>query len=120
MIVEKGLQTWTATILGAVLLLVGIIGFIDNPLVGPDGLFSVNSLHNLVHLLSGAVGLGIGIWGSIIAARWFNKVFGIVYALVAVLGFAGLAGFLDANMADHVLHTILAVVPIGIGFWGKD
>lgn len=115
---EKGLQTWFATVLGAVLLLIGIIGFINDPVFG---LFNVNALHNLIHLLSGAIGIWAGVWGGVLAARWFNKVFGIVYAVVAVLGFAGLlTGLLDLNAADNWLHVLFAVVPIGVGFFGKD
>jgi hypothetical protein len=115
---EKGLQTWFAAILGAVLLLVGIIGFVNDPVLG---LFNVNGLHNVVHLLSGAIGIWAGVWGGILASRWFNKVFGIVYLLVAVLGFTGLlTGLLDVNAADNWLHVLLGIIPIGIGFWGKD
>lgn len=115
---EKGLQTTFAAILGAVLLLVGIIGFVQDPVLG---LFEVNALHNVVHLLSGAIGVWAGVWGGIAASRWFNRIFGIVYALVAILGFTGVvAPLLDLNSADNWLHVLLAVVPIGVGFWGRD
>jgi hypothetical protein len=117
---EKGLQTWFATIVGAVLLLVGIIGFFNNPVLG---LFPVNGPHNLVHILSGAVGIWAGVWGGTIAARWFNRVFGIVYALVAILGFVApgvMAKILEADMKDHLLHTVLAIAGLVVGFWNRD
>ena len=117
---EKGLQTWFATIVGAVLLLVGIIGFFNDPVLG---LFPVNGLHNLVHILSGAVGIWAGVWGGTVAARWFNRVFGIVYALVAILGFVApsvMASLLEADSKDHYLHTLLAIAGLVVGFVKKD
>jgi hypothetical protein len=44
-----------AVVLGIVFLAVGILGFFPNPLLSPTGLFVVNTAHNLVHLISGAV-----------------------------------------------------------------
>ena len=39
---------------GVTFVLAGLLGFIPNPLVAPDGIFAVNTMHNLVHLLTGA------------------------------------------------------------------
>jgi hypothetical protein len=114
---EKGVQTMFATILGAVLLLVGIIGFVSNPVLG---IFDVNGLHNAVHLLSGAVLVGLGVWGSTASARTGNRAFGIIYGLVAILGFAGLAGFLVVNGADNILHTLIALASLIVGFGVKE
>jgi len=79
----------TAAILfGVVFLLVGILGFV--PSITKDemllGIFHVNFAHNVVHLASGAVFLLCGMAGAS-SSRMFFKIFGIVYALVAVLGF---------------------------------
>jgi hypothetical protein len=117
---EKGTQTWFATILGAVLLLVGIIGFINNPVLG---LFPVNGLHNAVHLLTGLVFLGVGVWGSMGSARTTNKVLGIVYLLVAIVGFVWGLSFLQVgvgNDPDNYLHLLLGIAPLAVGFWAKD
>ena len=50
----------------------------------------------------------------------FFKIFGIVYALVAVLGFMkgnGLVlGMISNNTADTWLHVVLAVVMLFLGF----
>ena len=119
-IVEKGLQTYFAAGLGAVLLLVGIIGFIQDPIVT---LFEVNGLHNGVHLLSGAIGIWAGAWGGIVASRWFNRIFGMVYGLVAVLGLFGIGfvvSLLDINTADNWLHVLIAAASLGVGFTPKD
>ena len=117
---EKGIQTTVATALGAVLLLVGIVGFLTEPAIL---WFQINSVHNVVHLLAGAIGVWAGVWGGIVAARWFNRVFGIVYALVAVLGFLNVQAvwsLLNLNDADNWLHTVIGVGQLIVGFGMKD
>ena len=53
----------------------------------------------------------------------FFKVFGVVYGLVAILGFfAGdqpLLGMIAHNMADTWLHVAIAVVSLWLGFGTK-
>ena len=120
----------TAAILfGLVFLVVGILGFV--PAATQDmngmpmllGIFHVNAAHNYVHLASGVVFLLCGMAGAG-ASRTFFKIFGIVYLLVAVLGFMNgdkpLLGLISNNMADVWLHTGLAVVMLFLGFVAKD
>ena len=38
-----------AMIFGVVFVLVGLLGYVDNPLVGPVGMFATNGTHNLAH-----------------------------------------------------------------------
>jgi hypothetical protein len=114
---EKGLQTTFSIILGAILLLVGVVGFFDELIFG---LFSVNALHNLVHILSGAVPLWAGLWGGTKISRLWLKIFGIIYLLTAILGFLGLGTFLAVNTADNWLHVVLGVVIAGVGFFAPD
>jgi len=112
----------TAAILfGLVFLLVGILGFV--PAVTSNemllGIFHVNFAHNIVHLASGAVFLLCGMSGPG-PSRTFFKIFGIVYALVAALGFyygdQPILGIVSNNMADVWLHVVLAVVMLFLGF----
>jgi hypothetical protein len=103
--------------LGIVFIVVGILGFIPNPIVSPTGIFVVNAAHNIVHLLSGAVILaGVFSFGSALGL----KIIGIVYAIVAVLGLVMggdmLLGMIAMNMADHWLHVALAVIILLAGF----
>jgi len=112
-----------AIIIGIVFLAVGILGFIPNPLVSPDGIFAVNSMHNLVHLVSGVVIL----WGAYgFGAALGLKIIGIVYAIVAILGFfmvgedQMLLGLIHVNEADKWLHVVLAVVILAAGFGLPD
>lgn len=113
-----------ALVIGIVFLLVGVLGFIPNPLVSQTGLFQVDTAHNLVHLVSG-VAILAGAY-SPVGAGLTLKVFGIVYALVALLGFLTvgsgglLLGLIQVNHADHWLHALLAVIILGAGFLLPD
>ena len=111
-----------AILFGVVFLVVGILGFV--PAVTKDemllGIFHVNAAHNCVHLLSGVVALLCGMSG-VGASRWYFRIFGLVYALVAILGFLKpgdtmLLGLISNNMADTWLHVAIAAVSLLIGF----
>ncbi len=99
-------------IFGVVFLLVGVIGFFSNPILGFIGIqwFVVNLAHNLVHILSGILGL-IGS-KSDKYANYYLKGFGLVYALVAVLGLVWpndmILGFIHIDFTDDILHIVLA------------
>lgn len=120
-----------AKILGAVLVVVGILGFIP-ALVGAGGtgtliMFGVNPLHNVIHLATGAILLAVGFMADGKNARMTNQVIGVVYLLVAILGFAGilvpdlLNTTADTVMhADNVLHLLLGIVLAGVGFGVKE
>jgi hypothetical protein len=118
-----------AILFGIVFLVVGILGFVPACTTDMDGMpmllgiFHVNKFHNCVHLASGAVFLLCGLAGAG-PSRMFFKIFGLVYALVAVLGFmnpAGpLLGMMSNNPADNWLHTGLAVVMLYFGFVAKS
>src|SRR5437868_12196578 len=107
-----------AILFGIVFLAVGILGFV--PAVTSDvngmpmllGIFHVNTAHNFVHIASGVVFLLCGMAGPG-PSRTFFKIFGIVYALVAILGFypdgTMLLGFLSNNVAVTWLHVVLAL-----------
>ena len=105
-------------IFAAAFIAAGILGFIPNPLVAPDGLFAVNAMHNIVHILTGVVfAAGAMMLGQ---PRLTLQVMGAVYAVVALLGFvtAGdmLLGLVRVNTADDVLHLIFAIALLGAGF----
>jgi hypothetical protein len=113
-----------AIVFGIAFILVGILGFV--PAATPDGMllgtFHVNAAHNVVHLFSGAVALWAG-FTSIAASRLYFRIFGIVYALVAALGFAAgdsmLLGLVTNNAADTWLHVVIAVAALVLGFGVK-
>ena len=118
-----------AILFGIVFLAVGILGFV--PAVTSDvngmpmllGIFHVNTAHNFVHIASGVVFLLCGMAGPG-PSRTFFKIFGIVYALVAILGFypdgTMLLGFLSNNGAVTWLHVVLALAMLYLGFGTRD
>jgi hypothetical protein len=109
-----------AKIFGAVMLLVGILGFV--PGLAPNGhllgVFHINAAHNFVHILTGAVALWVG-YTSEHASKLFFLTFGVIYGLVAILGFIAVdrpvLGFMANNIADAWLHVAIAVVSIALG-----
>jgi len=114
-----------ATIFGAVYLLVGALGFAVTGGVGFIategglllGVFQVNPLHNIAHLLIGAALLIAGL-SSVVAAKTVNVIVGATYLLLGIVGFflVGTAlNILALNTADHFLHLASAVVLLGVG-----
>lgn len=118
-----------ATIFGAVYLLVGLLGFavtggvdfIDTEGGLLLGIFEVNPLHNIAHLLIGAALLIAGL-SNLAAARRVNIVVGAVYLLLGIVGFFLVdteLNILALNTADHFLHLASAIVLLGAGL-GAD
>lgn len=106
--------TLVCKVMGAAFLLVAIWGFIDGHQVL---IFHVNTVHNIVHLVSGLASLACGFAGAT-ASRYFCLAFGAVYGLVAVLGFAGvqaLVELLHLNTPDQWLHTAIAAIYLATG-----
>jgi|SRR6185503_4627369 len=109
---------------GVILTLVGVLGFI--PGVTNDdgkllGIFAVDTLHNVIHLASGILGIFAARMGASQAAM-FAKIFGLVYALVTIVGFVQgdtVVGLFGVNMADNVLHLLVAVIFLYAGFSNK-
>lgn len=115
-----------AKVFGFVFLLIGILGFVPG-ITNDDGhllgIFHVDTIHNIIHLASGAVALWAG-YSSYGASRKYFQIFGIVYGLVTVLGlFYGdddILGLVANNMADVVLHLVITVSALYFGFAHKD
>lgn len=116
-----------AQIFGWVFVLVAIWGFfvsggsmeagMDAPAI--LGLFPVNVLHNLAHLI-------LGIWG-IVASRSFGsaktyaQIAGILYLLLTVLGLVDPTAFgmMPLGEGDIPLHAVLGLILAGVGFTAK-
>lgn len=96
------------TILGIAFLLVGIAGFVLPNVLG----MHLSLAHNLVHIISGAVALWLGLKGTPQAAKTFCLVFGAVYLLLGIAGFvAGGAGEPSANIPHGNDTRMLKVIP---------
>jgi hypothetical protein len=86
------------------------------------GLFPVNVLHNIVHIL-------FGVWGVLAArshdgARGYFRAVAIIYAVLAVMGLIdGLNttfGLIPLYGADVGLHAVLAIGAAYFGFMHRD
>jgi len=123
------------TIFGAVYIVVGLLGFtvtggvgFVDPFLSDDqlllGVFAVNPLHNVAHLLIG-IALLIGGLSSVSAAKTVNGIVGAAYLLLGIVGFflasdpESPMNFLALNTADHFLHLASAVILGGVAI-GAD
>ncbi|BBZ08804.1 membrane protein [Mycolicibacterium doricum] len=120
-----------AAAVGAVFLLIGILGFIPGITTDYDtmtfagheseaallGIFNVSILHNIVHL-------AFGVAGVLMARSWNGaRVYliggGVIYLLLFIYGLLidpdSSANFIPVNNADNWLHLVLAIGMIGLG-----
>ncbi|GAB2757145.1 DUF4383 domain-containing protein [Sinomonas soli] len=119
-----------ATVVGAVFLLVGVLGFIPGITSGPGlafagqhseayllGLFQVSVLHNVVHLLFGIAGLALGrsAAGSKGFLVWGGAIYLILFVYGLVFGGESAGNFVPLNAADNGLHLLLGVGMLVIG-----
>lgn len=108
---------------GVFVLLVGVAGFVSFLSPGGKvlGLFLVDPLHNVVHVLTGVLAI-VAAKSSDKAVRMYFQVFGVVYALVTVLGFltgTGLFGLLPVNIFDNLFHLAITALSLYYGFGAK-
>lgn len=104
-------------VLGVLFIIIGVLGYFNNPVLG---VFEVDTLQNIFHILSGVVAIAMAAIGQR-AAKFFAKTLGLIYGLVAILGFIlgteeKLLGLMQINTADNFLHLLLAVVLLFVGF----
>ena len=117
-----------AAVVGAVFVIVGILGFIpgitshygDLSFAGHGsgakllGLFQVSILHNIVHLLFGIVGVALAKTAE--GARTYLVGGGVVYLVLWLIGVIGAADWIPVNTADNWLHLGLGVGMIALGY----
>ncbi|MEU0189250.1 DUF4383 domain-containing protein [Streptomyces afghaniensis] len=119
-----------AMLVGAIFLLVGILGFIPGITTSYGsmefashesgakllGIFQISVLHNLVHLLYGVAGLAMARTAS--AAYSYLLVGGAIYLVLWIYGLAvghdTDANFVPLNTADDWLHFVLGILMIGL------
>jgi hypothetical protein len=121
---DKTLAQWFCYIVGPVLILAGLLGFIaDSTFDTGDAIngdtllgLEVNGWHNLVHLASGAFLLAMAPKRK--TAKTGAIAFGLIYAVVTIIGMADgsdILGLLPVNPADNVLHLALAALSLIAG-----
>jgi hypothetical protein len=124
------LNTLVAGVVGAVFVVVGLLGFTvsgGHSLAGHTGgellgVFQVNTLHNIVHLAVGAVMVAAAIAGTR-SARVANTGIGAVYLVLGVLGLFitgdSPLNIIALNGADNGLHLVIGGVLLAVGL-GAD
>ncbi|MFI7439078.1 DUF4383 domain-containing protein [Nonomuraea indica] len=121
-----------AAVVGAVFLLVGVLGFVPGITAGQEsmrfagphsgallmGLFQVSVLHNIVHLLFGAAGvLAARSWRG---SQIYLVAGGVLYLMVWLYGMlidrTSSVNFVPVNAADNWLHLFLGLGMIALGY----
>jgi hypothetical protein len=120
-----------AKVVGAVFLLVGILGFIPGITSNYSslsfaghmseakllGIFQVSILHNIVHILFGIAGLAMARRAD--SARTYLVGGGIIYLVLWIYGLVtsdqSSANFVPVNTADDWLHLVLGLGMIALG-----
>ena len=107
---------------GVILIVVGILGFFSNPLVGPDGFVATDNPHNIVHILTGLLALGLG-YAMRDDIGMATLLFGALYLAVFVVTLISPTLFgvfsVPVNVVDHVIHIGLAIVSLGLGYMAR-
>jgi hypothetical protein len=123
-----GLSRTVAAVFGVVYVLVGVLGFIPGMVTGSApagmesasgnllGIFPINAVHNIVHLLIGAALL----YGATSrdAAVGVLRIVGVAYLIVGVLGIISPNGFglLPLGGADIGLHLGTGAILLLVSF----
>lgn len=112
-----------ALVFGIIFVLAGLLGFVSNPLIGANGLFMTNGAYNIVFIILGVILLIGSRGGQGKSARWL-KIVGVIFIILAVLGFLMpgpmLLGILAINSMDNWLVLILGVILIIGGMRGNS
>jgi hypothetical protein len=121
-----GLERTFAIVAGIVLIALGVAGSLGTPIVGdPEqtGIIVTGFGHDLVHLISGALFLHVGL-----ALNGRNRAYGLVglglfYLATGLLSFlsADLFGLYDEATSglDTVAHVLLGLAAVVIGWMGR-
>jgi hypothetical protein len=77
----------------------------------------VNGWHNVVHILTGVLGL-LAFAAGAYAARTYAMAIGVVYLVVAAWGFMvgdgdSILSIIPVNTEDNILHLLLGVAGVG-------
>jgi Domain of unknown function (DUF4383) len=120
---DRSTVQWVALVFGLIYLVAGVLGFVPS-LGGSDtqtnhalfGIFQVNLVHNLVHVLIGIGGLAAA--SSILNSRRYCRVVGVILLLLGVIGIgiANPLGLVYLGQADIPLHLVTGAVLAYFGF----
>lgn len=109
-----------ATAVGVILLVLGLLGFAmgSREIMG----LHFNTMHNTIHLVTGLLGVWAGFGKSASSPRLFAQLFGVMYTLVAIMGFAhspaGIGEMLMLTPLYNVIHLVVGLLGLATGFMG--
>ena len=117
-----------AMVFGIVFLLMGILGLVSTGGMSMEadptpaallGLFPINLLHNIVHLV-------FGVWGllasrSFVGAKLYAQIGGVFYLVLALCGLVipNTFGLIPNGGNDIWLHALIGLVLAGVGFTAR-
>lgn len=97
----------SAKFFGVLLVILGILGIFWDPILG---IFEVDAVHNMVHILLGAILL---MFEKTNSKKGLKKV-AILALIVAILGFIAkdgmILGLIETNNASDWLHLVVAAI----------
>ena len=124
-----------ALVLGIAFVVAGVAGFFPTPADPPAGLtqthgfghalglLPVNTIHNVVHILFGLMGI-MASRGSLMSARGYAQFVAIAYGLLTVLGLLPQTnttfGLIPIYGNDVYLHAVIAAAAAYFGFVARD
>ena len=124
-----------ALVLGIAFVVAGVAGFFPTPADPPAGLtqthgfghalglLPVNTIHNVVHILFGLMGI-MASRGSLMSARGYAQFVAIAYGLLVVLGLLPQTnttfGLIPIYGNDVYLHAVIAAAAAYFGFVARD
>jgi hypothetical protein len=129
MLASMSLPKAYAIVVGIVLIVLGLLGFVGNPIVGDltgtsQPIFVTGAAHNLIHLVTGALAVYIAF--GLMADQQDLAVTGLGLVYVAIVLLTLINGTLfgvlayPVNLPDHVLHLAIAATSIGIGLTARN
>ena len=116
--------------IGVAYVLVGVLGFFvtgfddfagnsqDERLIG---LFMINPLHNVAHILVGIAGIALA--RTLASARTYGWLLAVLYGALFIYGLIATGeswDFLNINGADNVLHILSALAGLAIALWPRS
>ena len=128
---ERAPVRWAATVVGMFFLAIGFAGFFPgltqnfNSIemgYGSEamvlGIFQVSVLHNVIHLLLGALGIAQSRFSS--SARRYLRIVGGLAAVLWLFGLlvdqGSMSNFMPLNAVDTWAYLVIAIVLIGLSF----
>lgn len=121
-----GLERTFAMVVGAILVVLGIAGAMGNPIVGradSTGIIVTGFGHDLIHLVTGALFLHVGV-----ALNGRNRGYGLIGLGIFLLATgvlslvsSDLLGIYDAPTSgfDQLGHILLGIAAIVVGWTGR-